>query len=149
MLRLPNQLAVTVVDRFGNVFRHSDILIGINLLLNGRYYYGNLFGLTDSDGRVSLAGTELEKRYAADQRAFPMDYKVELIECDPVGELVLLSHDDISRALSGLESFPASGEFRLMYSRATNRAFSPAVVRLRLDTENEAEALHVNLPTLP
>lgn len=148
MLRLPNQIAVTLVNRYGEPLRQPDVLVGVNLLREGRYYYGNLVGLTDRDGRVLLEGAELERRYAADQRNFPMDYKVELIECDAIGELVVLSHDEISQALTSLESFGVSGDFRRMYARAANRILSPAVVRLLLDTENETDPLHVILPAL-
>jgi hypothetical protein len=141
MLRLPNQIAVQLVDPRGNDLREANVLIGLNLLHADRYYYGNLVGLTDSTGRTSITGKEIERRYASDQRNFPMDYKLELIECDAVGEVLLVSEEDIRGALDGLESFGDSAAYRRMYETARNGQFAPAALKCLLDAEGEGDVL--------
>jgi hypothetical protein len=50
MLRLPQQIRVQLQDVSGRNLAAADVLIAINLLLAGRYYYGNILGLTNANG---------------------------------------------------------------------------------------------------
>lgn len=149
MLRIPSQIAVQLVDRSGTPIRAENVLVAVNLLRAGRYYYGNVIGLTDSHGRAELQGSILEQRYASDRHNFPSDYKLELIECDPEAEFVLLSEQDIQAAIDGLEPFGSSGDFRRMYERAQNGNFSPATVRCQLDDDSTDREVRVIVPAIP
>lgn len=147
MLRLPSRIVVTLAHPSGQRLSEANVLIGINLLLSGRYYYGNLVGLTDKAGAVGVDGEQIERRYAGDQNDSPMDYKVELIECDSVVEIVLLAHEDVQTAITALEgSVGQSAEFRDMYLKATNQRFAPALHRCIADVEL-AQTLSVTLTT--
>lgn len=131
MLRLPRLVHVRLVDPEGSPLREPDLLIGLNLLSNRKYYYGNLVGLTDSSGVAVVTGKEIEARYRSDQTEFPMDYRLELIECDSAIEVVVLSAKEIADATSAIDglSIPLHG-LRSLYERARNAAFFPAMQRL-------------------
>ena len=57
MLRLPARIEARLADVQGHALRASDILIAPNILVDGRYYYGNLVGLTTRDGVASMGAT--------------------------------------------------------------------------------------------
>ena len=123
------------------------MLIAVNLLVEGSYYYGNLIGLTNRSGLVAISGDELEKRYRADQARFPMDYRLELIECDDLIEICLLSNAEIKAASEGIaEASDIAPEIRDAYVRARNALFSPALLRAIGDTDNDG-TLRVALTT--
>ena len=60
------QVVTTVRDEQllpGGSIPAADILVGINLLVSDRYYYGNLLGLTDAAGVAIITRDELELAY--------------------------------------------------------------------------------------
>jgi len=142
MLQLPRSVSVKLVDPQGTPLAEPDVLVGINLLSSGRYYYGNLVGLTDSQGVAIVTGDELEARYRADQAEFPMDYKLELIECDANIELVLLSDREIEDALNAIDALSIpSRALRSVYARARNAEFTSALQKIEGSWRDEEEII--------
>jgi hypothetical protein len=60
----------------------NDLLVTLDLQVQGNYYHGTLVGLTDAHGVARLTRSELEAQFAQDRRTFPMDYRVPLSDCD-------------------------------------------------------------------
>ena len=131
MLRLPARLEVQLLDMKGSTLRERDVLVAINLLAHGRYYYGNLVGLTDMSGCATIEGVEVEGRFIADRAAYPAEYKLDLNECDEAIELVILSAkaiDDARCAVAQQSGIPPY--VRDCYDRARNDEVTPALLRI-------------------
>ncbi len=141
MLRLPGRVAVQLRDVRGHPLAAADILIAINVLHEGRYYYGNLVGLTDPSGRAQLTRDELDLRFVADKVSYPMDYKIDLEDADPLIEIALLSDQEIAEAKVAVESSRCvSPDIGLCYHRARNASFTPGMVRFWADLPGVAVA---------
>lgn len=135
MLRLPEHIEVRLSDARGGAANEGDILVAVNLLASGRYYYGNLVGLTGTDGVVRQTREELERRYLRDQAHFPMDYKLELIECDPQIELTVLSGAEVATARTAVaEDFSIAVDIRESYARARNQEYASSLLRVSADS---------------
>src|SRR5205823_5564666 len=106
MLRLPSRIHAQLADVSGHSLAAADVLIALNILVEGRYYYGNLLGLTNRSGVASIARDELDLRFASDRANYPMDYKVALEECDPQIELAVLSEREIDQAKDAVAASP-------------------------------------------
>ena len=149
MLRLPMKVGAQLQDVDGHRMGAADVLIAINFLVNGRYYYGNLIGLTDQTGAVQLARDELDLRFAADRALFPMDYKVDLDDCDPIVEICLLSEGEIEAAKTAVQDSEfVTPEIRASYDSAKNACFRPVLTRVWADLPAQ-RGLHVLLPAIP
>lgn len=147
MLRLPARIEVRLTDLSGRALGAPQVLIGLNVLLNGRYYYGNLVGLTDDAGVARLRRDELDLRFASDRADYPMDYKVQLEDCDPLIEVVLISESEFAEASQATSSNPAvSSDIRASYAAARNSSYAPAVVRFWADLPKQ-QCVVVSLPT--
>ena len=134
MLRLPGRISVQLQDVEGRPFAAPDVLIAVNVLLAGRYYYGNLVGLTGPSGLAEITRDELDLRFAADRVAYPMDYKVELTAADPLLEVILLSDQEMADARDALTGSGAvSADIRACYDKARNASFAPASTRFWAD----------------
>jgi len=147
MLRLPGRVEVRLTDLSGERLNAAGILIGLNVLLDGRYYYGNLVGLTDQRGSTSIARSEIDLRFAADRALYPIDYKVQLEDCDSQVELILLSEAELAEASRAVAANPGiSADIREQYAAARNRLFAPALVRFWADLPQQA-AVVLTIPT--
>ena len=147
MLSLPSRIEAQLVGIEGSRLRAEDVLVGLNILRAGEYYYGNLVGLTDPDGIASVSRDELDLRFAADRVDYPMDYRTALEECDPLIEVCLLSGKEVSEAERGIASSPhVSDEIRRAYAKTSNQAFWPALVRVWAHLPGK-RAVVVHLPT--
>lgn len=134
MLRLPGRVVVQLRDPSGRLLDTPDVLIAINVLHEGRYYYGNLVGLTDPRGQAQVTRDELERRFRADQATYPMDYRIALEDGDPIVEVAVLSEQELSAARVAVASSPvASPELRACYHRARNASFTPGMLRFWAD----------------
>ena len=148
MLRLPGRVAVQLQDVRGRPLAAPDVLIAINVLHAGRYYYGNLVGLTDSNGRAELTRDELDLRFVADKVSYPMDYTIELEDADPLIEVALLSEQEIAEARAAVDSSPSiSREIGASYHRARNASFTPGTLRFWADLPG-VKVAEVSLTTL-
>jgi hypothetical protein len=83
-MHLPDLLTVTLQPSGPIEGGLGEILVALDINTEGRYYYGSVVGVTDSAGRVSIRGAQLDAEFVGECRNFPMDYKVPLAECDDV-----------------------------------------------------------------
>ena len=135
MLRLPPHLSAHLVGPGGTVLSEPEVLIAINFLRGGRYYYGNLIGLTDERGIATIERSEIELRFAMDRSTYPMDYKVDLEECDPSIEVTILSEAELSEARRAIDGNPGVSEaIQHAYAVARNALLRPAVSRVWADS---------------
>lgn len=119
--------------------RASGILLALNTLVDGRYYYGNLVGLTDEHGSASVERHELDLRFAADQGMFPMDYKLALDECDPFIEVSLMSQNELADARAAVASSSfISDDIRNAYAAARNERYRPSRTRVWADMPKQS-----------
>ncbi len=147
MLQLPGVIQVQLVDSASAPLSVEDVLVGLNILLGGRYYYGNLVGLTDASGRATITGEELERRFKSDRVAFPADYKVELRDCDAEVELFLLTSQKLSDAQAAVsENYSVPPSIKEAYRRARNAMVHSALTKVDLSMRDERPLL-VNLAT--
>ena len=135
MLKMPQRFSASLRDRQGHSLHAPKVLIAINLLLKGRYYYGNLIGLTDDRGIASITGSELRKRFDQDRANFPMDYKVDLDDCDSMVEILVLSGTEVADGRRAVgDNFSVTAEIRDSYDAAVNYRFAPASVRVSTES---------------
>lgn len=147
MTTLPLGFEVRLTTVMGQPLHAKDVLVGVNFILGGRYYYGNLIGLTDAKGVAKVERPVLVRRFESDRAAFPMDYKVGLETLDSCIEVMVLNATEIATAVDAVESgSPVGQQFAEMYQRAQNVRYTPAVVRI--DTSLMAGSwLVVSIPT--
>jgi hypothetical protein len=139
MLRLPTCIKARIVDISGGSIPAADILVGINLLVSDRYYYGNLLGLTDAAGVAIITRDELDLRFAADRAMYPMDYKLNTDCCDPMIEIFILSEVQIAAAKDAIAASSVSYDVDDAYRRARNSDYSPTLARVWADLPGERE----------
>jgi hypothetical protein len=111
----------------------QDLLVALDLLVEGRYYYGCVVGLTDGAGRAVVSRPEVEAQFALDQRTFPMDYRVSLEQCDPVATVRVTGGKEFAEqhakgGASGLVAPATAARWR----RARNAAFRSASAPVQL-----------------
>jgi len=147
MLRLPQELRVQLVDGSMEPVRVSDVLIAIRFSHRGHYYYGDLVGLTDSDGIARTTAQDLQARFDQNRHLFPMDYRRELGDCDPQVDLVVLDSEIIRERLQVVPgNAMISPDARVLYARAHNERVGPVVHQADL-SEAEPTLVKVLLPT--
>ena len=147
MLRLPTRIDVQLYDTAAQPLNERDILIAVNLLVEGQYYYGNLIGLTDDNGLAKIEGIELEMRFIDDRLKYPMDYKVDINDCDEMIELLILSAEEVEVASDAISAQGSpSSHVRASYSRARNWLVAPGLARIAADSPN-GEVLRTILTT--
>lgn len=149
MLRLPIRIEAQLTDTAGRELREPAVLIGINILSNGQYYFGNLIGLTNNAGVAGIEGVELELRFLDDRSRYPMDYKIDLPDCDELIELMVLEAGDIRRASEAMEEGEVLAPIvRSQYAAARNSNFVPSLIRVIGDSQH-GTPLKVYLTTRP
>ena len=133
MLRMPNEMHVQLIDTRGRALEVANILIGINTLVEGRYYYGNLVGLTDRTGSATASGPSIERDFHRDRASYPMDYRIDLDQCDDELEFLILSPEELEEARSAVsDDFTINAQVRESYARALNQLVKPALKRVRV-----------------
>jgi len=121
MLTLPNRIQATVVDKTTGSPLGADILVAFRLLVGGQVYYADLMGLTDKDGNVALTREQLERQFRANQKAFPMDYRIPLADCDPTLRIVVTGGAEFEELRrQAVDTRWVAPEVRVMYNRALN-----------------------------
>lgn len=146
---LPASVRAELRDFTGQRLHMRNILIGINLFVDGRYYYGNIVGLTDAQGSAELARSELDLRFAADRAAYPADYRLDLEECDSILEVFILPQAEIA-ALLGDSAAKAVVDKRILelYASSRNELVTPAWLKLPAESACDGVAV-APLPTRP
>ena len=130
---LPSTIRTTVlnVDSGAPI---PNILVVIDFLVNGRYYFGTLAGLTDNAGVITTTAVAITTDFVEDRKTFPMDYKVPLSEADNVlrihveGGAAFLQQRD-----SGLASGLVSAQARRLWTSASNANVAPSSLLVELD----------------
>jgi hypothetical protein len=131
--RLPSEIVVVLKVERDCSFPLSDILVSLNLYCHGRYYYGDLIGLTDDSGTVRITRDRIQLDFDADERLFPMDYKVPLGETDPIVGIVVQGHSDFLSARSAVEeSRMVRPDARAAYARARNADVQTSRTQVKL-----------------
>lgn len=127
----------------------EKLLVGLTLRRGERDYFSTLAGLTDSEGRIAIRWADIESDYRANQRLFPMDYRLELGECD--GLLIDLGggSDFETQRASALAAPVLSDEARQHWSAARNTGVAStrlAVVRGEAVVTVRLRARRIGLP---
>lgn len=130
---MPNEMHVQLIDARGRALEVANILIGINTLIEGRYYYGNLVGLTDRTGSATASGSSIARDFHRDRASYPMDYRVDLDQCDDELEFLILSPEELEEARSAIsDDFSVNAHVRASYAQALNHLVKPALKRVRV-----------------
>lgn len=146
MLRMPTEMRIQLVDARGRALEVANILVGINTLVQGRYYYGNLVGLTDRAGSATVSGMSIARDFHRDRASYPMDYRVDLEQCDDELEFLILSPEELEEARSAIsDDFSVNAHVRESYAQALNHLVKPALKRVRV--VNAASVLRAQLTT--
>jgi hypothetical protein len=121
-MQLPPKLQVRVKPGVRPDVRLDQLLVGLVLRYNRRDYYATLLGLTDARGELVVIGEELERRYAEDQRRFPMDYRLSLGALDGIAVVGLGGGRDFdARRATALESPLLASMYRTWWEKAQNQ----------------------------
>ena len=121
MLSLPLRIEVTVVSALPPAQPQPGLLVTLDLYSKARYYYGTLLGLTTNLGVVATSREAIEAEYQRQQRAFPMDYKLGLEDCDPLLRIGLPGGADFrAQSQTALGSGLLSTEARSLWAAARN-----------------------------
>jgi len=146
MLYLPETFRVHLVHEQLVTPAGPDLLVVLTLRSAGRDYYGMIAGLSDDSGLVVLLRSSLEDQYRDDQKAFPMDYRIALGDCDPRISLLLRGGEDFAQQRSQLEKSPiVDVSSRELYARARNSLFWTASTTVDLDEDVGGKVLDVTL----
>jgi hypothetical protein len=95
MLKLPHAIVVQVEGSRAPI---SKLLIAVHFLHRAEYYFGGVVGLTDANGEVVFLREAIEQAFAANQRLFPMDYRIPLVDCDSMVRVVILGGEEFLAA---------------------------------------------------
>jgi hypothetical protein len=130
-LELPAAIEVHLVS--DNSAAVSAILVALDLLHQGRYYYGTLIGLSDAAGRARLAREQLELDFAESQRIFVMDYKVPLKLCDREAVIRIEGGLDFTKRLRAADSELVDPSALALWKSAANEKIESTRVPFALD----------------
>jgi hypothetical protein len=110
------------------------ILVGLDFLVDGQYYFGTLIGLTDADGITSTSAHEVQATFLEEQRAFPMDYRLSLHDCDPAVRIVIEGGPAFTRRRADALASPViTRRFRGFWEQAHNAQIEPVSVLVPLE----------------
>jgi hypothetical protein len=123
---LPAAIEVKVLAADEGAIDAPDILVRLDLLWYGHYYYGVHLGLTDRTGMARISARDIEKQFAENRRLFPMDYKVPLDECDEAARISIVGSKSFLKHRA--EPFPewVTAAVAEEWTRARNGAYRPA-----------------------
>jgi hypothetical protein len=128
MARLPESIAIEVIVPDG--MDRDGLLVGLTFRVGPRDYYGTFIGVTDSAGRVAIQHETLAEEFAEDHRAFPMDYKLSLAECDGAVVDLADARDFMIRRTAALSSGLLGDRGRTLWLAAKNPGLwaAPAII---------------------
>jgi hypothetical protein len=128
----------------------ASVRVALELLHDGRHYYGAEVGLTDLTGCTRLERAALERMFAEDRRLFPMDYRVPLEQCDAEAAVRVDGGADFAaRRATALASSLISRDAARMWQLAANESVRPARAAVRLDLPNKDGIVHARLTIRP
>jgi hypothetical protein len=141
MLEFPKLLQVQLVASDSSRVNLMDILISVQFPLQGQYYYGTNLGLTDSRGSAQITRELIELHFRNDQKAFPMDYRIPLEECDSTISVLVRGGLDFNVMKEGVLHNPiVQSDVVKSYTRARNSQVETTSVQLDLSTVSSDSA---------
>ena len=147
-LELPSMIEADIVAENGRAV--TGLLVALDLLHAGQYYYGAQLGLTDHRGCVRLDRAALEQAFAEDRQLFPMDYRVPLEQCDAEATLRVEGGAEFAaRRATALASPLLNEAAARVWHEATNEGVRPARVAVRLDHPNTEGIVRARLTVRP
>ena len=149
MLSLPAVVRVKLVpETDAALLQREAILVQIRFTSGGDYYYGGAIALTDNGGCATWRREVIERNFSLNQHLFPMDYKVNLEDCDSVVQIVARGGAEFMGArASALASSLTAPEARDMWSRARNESIATARTSVDLNRAPPGE-IEVALPVI-
>jgi hypothetical protein len=130
MLVLPEWIEAKVVAPGATSV--GQVLVAVSTLLNGGYYFGDLMGLTNEQGVVRITGEQLRRDFEANQKTFPMDFKIALEDCDAALDVIVRGGEEFRDLKGSIESSSlVRSNVKALYARARNEMFEST--RMRLD----------------
>jgi hypothetical protein len=132
MLDLPSEIVVELRSDEANV---GNLLIALDVLRSGHYYFGGVIGLTDSRGRISFSRESIENAFEENRREFPMDYRIPLREADPEIDVVVPGGSEFRQAqVTALSSALTSEPSKRIWSLAENHSIESAKARVAMSS---------------
>jgi hypothetical protein len=143
-LQFPEKLIVRLVeDDTGRPVPNIATTLTLYAKRKNNYNFGP--GLSDSVGTITISRDWVERSIKETIGFFVMDYASTIDHCYPFIDLEVKSIDDIQRAIAArrLYSTVKEGELGVVNSisdleNASNHAYEPQTVRIKLDTPGEA-----------
>ena len=149
-LHLPAELAVTVITDDPAVTDLADILVNADFYLEGRYYYGDLLGLTDPAGQLLVPKRHILEGFRESQLGGIMDYKVPLDRCDANATIRIPGGGDFRfNQLLVPGSAHISNWAQDIWARARNVDLAPVSATLLLDAPRAQAAVTVTVRSGP
>jgi hypothetical protein len=148
-LVLPPELGVCLESPGEPDVRLNGLLVALDLLVGGQYYYGTHVGLTDDEGRASLTAEELQLNFQEDQRQFPMDYKVPLSECDAMVRVRVEGGASFSSRQAAALSPLTAPAARQRWAKARNAEFRSTSTTITLASSQSPVELRLAIERLP
>jgi hypothetical protein len=147
MLTLPESLAIEVVRSSPSHSGIANVIVMLDFTIDGRYYYGCLAGLTDSAGFVSTSRSAIESSFNIDRQLFPMDFRVELSQCDSRIIVDVPGGEEFGiQKKRALESLIVSDEYRNLWQRATNSRICSVARQVDLGLDHGPTSIRVLIP---
>ena len=142
MLLVPRIITVQLMLPGHPPHELRDVLVSVMTYLNGGPYYGDTVGLTDFRGFAQMKGSTLMNDFEKESRAFPMDYRVPVAECDAFLEIIVRGGQEFVRHRATVgQSSMVSQDVRTLYRKARNELFTSAAQRVPMNgTHEEARA---------
>jgi hypothetical protein len=141
---LSRPLRVTLSTTPGSV--PHNLLVGVDIRLNGKYYYGTILPLTDQDGSTSLIPERLRADFRHSQELFPMDYKVSLDSCDDtIGFVILGGAEFVKERDTSVGNGLVDPDAQDSWAKAANEFVVTKRVDVSLGTVAEAVSISIDV----
>ena len=123
-----------------------NLLVGVDIRINGKYYYGTILPLTDTDGSTSLIPERLKADFHHSQELFPMDYKVPLDSCDDtIGFVILGGAEFVAERDTSVGNGLVDPDAQDSWAKAANELVLTKRVDVNLATATEAVRIPIDL----
>jgi hypothetical protein len=135
-----------LVDGAHHALRHPNILIAIDVLLNGHYYYGGTLSLSNAAGLATFDGEQVATNFEHNQRMFPMDYGTSLTDCDDRLRVLVLGDGEFREARQRALASPfLAPKFREMWKIAQNEPLPSALAVVDLGKADQTRTVDLVL----
>ena len=152
VLALPRTIVISLVRPDRLSVPVVDMLVGLRTFVSGEYYYGTILGLTDQTGKLIATGDKIRSGFLLDRQLFPMDYRIDLNDCDPTIEVFVRGGEEFIEAKKALHNSPMiTTSVREGYGRARNAQIGSSSVTLDLAQDRFVDVVEIDirLPEAP